>query len=281
MLNRINAVSAVERFARHEPMATDTKLIPRGASVSPQVVPKGTAYPEDVTQGDEVTLIARKIGVAVRMAEEDLADIPLDVIRQKQLEWATGYARFFDNATLGTTAAANGTTVPFESVYRAVSQGASGNLIATAGAVTYADFAGVIDLAEASDYANEGNTVIVAHPSFKGVLRGLMDSNNRPVFADNMNGATPNTLFGYDIVFTQGARTSATATETPAGNPLLIAGPRDLLIVGDRANAESVLIPGRDGASALTDETILKFRARKAFVTGAADAFGVIEVTSA
>ena len=52
-------------------------------------------------------------------------------------------------------------------------------------------------------------------------------------------------------------------------------------MVGKRSGVESVVIDGRDGLSALTDETILKVRARRAFALGNVKAWAVLEVINA
>lgn len=280
VLTQIAQTSAVEAFARHEPMGTDTKLIDRGSKVDPAIVAKGAAYPEDTNVGDQITMIARKIGKAIRIAEEDIADLTIDIVRQKQLEWATGYARFLDNATLGTIAVANGTTVPFNSVYYEVTTNAAANHIVTAGAVTYDDLSDLLALSEGGDYYDEASLVLIAHPSFKASLRALKDENGVPLFVQGMAGAQANTLFGVPIRFTTGAKTSATASATPGGNPLVIAAPRELLILGDRVNSEYYFGDPGNGASMLTDEAILKFRARKGFTVGSTSGVGVLEVTA-
>lgn len=279
VLQVISQTSAVEALSTKESMKTDAKIIPAMNGVAVSVIAKGAAYPEDATVDSEVTLKARKFGTAIRIAEEDLADIPTDVIANKQKAWATAYAVELDNACLGTTAAANGGTVPFDSVYRVVSTSASAsaNLIQTAGAVTYDDFSAVLGAVENGQYF--GELVIIAHPFFKGAFRGIKDNNGEPIFVQGLAG-TPDTIFGYNVVWSRGAKTSAVATSNPTGNPLLIAVSKEHLLLGERSGPESFVIPGSTGASALTDETILKMRSRRAFVLGNAEAAAIIEVTA-
>ena len=52
-------------------------------------------------------------------------------------------------------------------------------------------------------------------------------------------------------------------------------------VLGLAAKPEIVVIDGRDGLSALTDETILKVRARRGFVLGNVKAWAVLEVVTA
>lgn len=284
VLTTVNEVSAVESLATREPMGTDAKIIHRLNGVGVSVVPKGSAYPEDVTEDDEVTLKARKFGTAIRIAEEDLADIPANVIAAKQNEWAKSYAVKLDNAALAVTAAENGTTVPFTSVYRALSTAdeavgytANANIVKTAGAVTYDHLSDVLGLIEGGNRG--GDLVIIAHPSFKAAFRNVKDDNGSPVFVQGLAG-TPDTIFGYAVSWSRGARTSATATEAPTGNPLLVVVSRDALILGVRSGPESFAADGNSGASMLTDEALLKMRARRGFTLGHPDAAAIIEVTA-
>jgi HK97 family phage major capsid protein len=298
VMTRIAATSAIESLARRLPMNSTTKSFPRSGGMDVAEVPKGSAYGEDTAANDEVILTAKKFGKAIRIAEEDLDDSIANILDAKKTDWGSSYAKFIDNATLGTSAAV-GAGVPFTSVYRAVTTAdastgytANANHISstsTAGAlVTYDQLSQVLGLAEASQSFEEGGTVVIAHPSFKGAFRGVKDTAGNPIFVEGLAG-TPSSLFGYPVRWSLGARVTATATSAPpvtlgakgaAGNPLLIVGQRDSLMLGIRSGPESVVIDGKDGASALTDETILKVRARRAFAVGYPDSFAVLERTS-
>ena len=119
-IQALNRGSATERLARAEPMGSDTKWVPRSGTFAVSSIAKGGSYTETSGTNDYVELLARKVGGAVRIAEEDLVDGPVDIISTKKVDAARNLGYFFDNATLGTSAAANGTTVPFDSVYKAV-----------------------------------------------------------------------------------------------------------------------------------------------------------------
>jgi HK97 family phage major capsid protein len=297
VITRINATSAVEALARRLPMNSATKSFPRSGGMDVAEVAKGAAYGEDVSANDELTLTAKKFGKAIRIAEEDIDDNVVNIIETKKTDWASSYAKFLDNAALAVTAAI-GTGVPFTSVYRAVTTAdastgytANANHVSTAttGIATYTNLSAVLGLAEASNSFDESGVVVIAHPSFKSQFRGMMDDQNRPIFVDGLAG-TPGTLFGYPVRWSSGARTTATATSAPGvtggakgavGNPLLIVGQRDALMLGIRSGPESVVIDGKDGASALTDETILKVRARRAFGVSYPDAFAILERVTA
>lgn len=372
VIQRITQNSAIEALTgpSQVPMGSTTKSIPRSGSATVAVVSKGGVYGEDASTNDDVVLTARKIGSAFRIAEEDIDDSLVAVVSTKQQEWAIAYAKFLDNACLGVTAAANGTTVPFTSVYRAlttadatVSYNANDNVVTSGtnyGAVTitaatatitttvavtgaqtqplvigdavqlgtittttgltadttyyvlsiptsttftigatpggapltltgngsavsvtrlgvsYDNLSAVLKKVESSDWFDPSAMVVIAHPDFKDVLRRVKDNTGEPVFVDAMNTGTPDTLFRYPIKYSLGAKTHATASSAPTGSPLLFFGNSDLLRVGKRSGPESVFIDGRNGLGALTDESILKVRARRAFLLGNPFGFSVL-----
>lgn len=305
VMRKVQATSVIEAVARRIPMTTNDKAFPRTGTMDVDVIPKGTAYGEDVSTVDEIILSAKKFGRAVRIAEEDIDDSVINLIEDKKIAWADAYARKIDNACLGTSAAA-GVGVPFTSVYRAVSTAdATTGYVAGANlrAVTdealsavntgYDALASFLEVVEAGDFYDEANMLLIAHPSWKARFRGLKNGSGDPLFLTDMTQRQRSTLFGIPIRFSVGAKVTATATATPpagsltgarpagtAGNPLLIACNPDHLMFGVRSGPESVVIDGRDGASALTDETLLKIRARRAFGVSYPQAFAVLEQTS-
>ncbi len=286
--------SIVDRLGAHESMSSDTKRVPRSGGFTVGTVAKGAAYGESTSSNDYVEMIARKIGGVVRVAEEDLVDPVTDVLTVKRTEAATAMAKFFDNATLGVTAAANGTTVPYTSLYYALTQnetygGYTGNdnLVATAGALTYADLSGSLTKIEGSEYAGD-NLVWIGHPMFKGYLRGLLDGDDRPLWQASgqagIAGGNVDMLLGYPIYWTRGARKHATATSNPTGNPLLFFGDPATLRVGDAklpglptGVMGTQLQRAANGVGYLTDEALMKAAMRKAFVCGVVNTWSVIE----
>ncbi|MCQ8831764.1 phage major capsid protein [Streptomyces malaysiensis] len=285
VIMRVNQVSAVEAFASPEPMSSNSKSIPRSAGVGVSLVDKGGAYSEDVSSNDDITLTAKKFGKAIRIAEEDIDDSLANIISTKQVDWATSYAKFIDNATLAVSAAP-GTGVPFTSVYYQLTQTDSGlgytanDNVTTAGSggVTYNDLSDVLGDVEGGDYFDLSRTVVIAHPAFRGVLRKIKDDQGMPVFVRGQQGdaGSPDTLFDLPVHWSLGAKVSATATDSPSGKPLLIVVNRDFLRLGRRSGPESIFIDGRDGLSALTDESILKMRARRGFALGHPKAASVL-----
>jgi HK97 family phage major capsid protein len=286
VIRAITAGSAVESLARREPMASETKSVPRMAGMTfAGAIAKGAAYPEDESANDDVVLRARKLGKVLRVADEDLQDTAqvANIIQAKQLDWARSYAIGFDNATLGTTAVANGTTVPFNSVLYALTQNntdtgytANANITETDGALALADLEAAVGGAEESNFYSEQDMVVIAHPAFKALLRGLATANDNVVIVD---GLEPR-LFGIPVRWSLGARTHATATDSPTGDPLLVVGNRQLLILGDRSGPEYMLSPADSGAAFLTDEALLKVRTRRGFAVGNENAFHVVRITA-
>jgi HK97 family phage major capsid protein len=283
VLKTISTTSAVDALATKEPMASDTKAVPVLNGVSVSVVAKGSAYPEDVTADAELILKTRKLGTVVRLADEDLKDAPANLIANKQAEWAKSYAVMLDNACLAVTAAENGTTVPFTSVYNKLSTADAGsgytanaNIIKTVTGtpVSYDNISALIAKLEQGNYF--GDVVLIAHPAVKQALRGIKDSSGAPIFIDSNTGN--GSLFGYDLVFSKGARTSAVATSAPTGNALLIAVAKEYLLLGTRSGPESALATADSGASFLTDEALLKMRARRAFQLGNPGAAAILEI---
>ncbi|WP_435279330.1 phage major capsid protein [Streptomyces sp. 1222.5] len=272
----IQQMSAVEALASPITMGSDTKHVPRTAGMGVDVVAKGGAYGEDTSLNDEVLLSAVKFGKAARIAEEDIDDSVANVIEAKMVGWSKSYAKMLDNATLAVSAASNGTTVPFTSLYQLLNTtdatlgytgGANITTAASANAPTYAEFSTAIGNVESGDYFDPGNMVAIAHPAFRKSLRGVLDSQSRPIFVEGLNG-TPDTIFGVTVRWSLGARISATATSAPTGRPIMAFVNPELMLLGRRSGPESVFIDGRDGLSALTDESILKMRARRAWAYG-------------
>ena len=286
VIQKVSKTSAIERLARRVPMSTAVRNEPRSGGVGVETIAKGGVYGEDEGTDDTVTLTTRKFGRAIRIAEEDLADTLVNVIATKQSDWATSYAKTLDNACLAVTAAENGLTVPFTSVYAQLATaggrivqtgtGGSGALVAP----TYDEYSEALSVVEAGDYFEEDGVVVIAHPLFRSYLRGVKDNDGNPIFVKGLAG-TPDTIFGHEVSWSVGSRTSATATNAPNGNPLLVIGARELLMLGVRSGPESVFIDGRSGLSALTDEAILKMRARRAFNIGHVEGFAALEVRKA
>ena len=298
VLTAIARTSVVEATARRVPMSGPVRTFPRSGEADIDIIPKGSAYGEDISDNSEVILTAKKFGRAARLAEEDIDDVNVvDLIADKKRQFFTAYARKLDNSALGTSGAVSATT-PFDSVYRAVRTAdatvgytASANHRFVNAALTYDHLAGLIGRGEEGDFFDQATAIIIAHPTFRGLLRTLKDGAGKYVFTEgNMQNQQSDTLFGLPIRWSHGSAVtaqamarvpapvvSATGAAGTAGNRLFIVAQPDMMLLGVRSGPESVVIDGRDGLSALTDETILKMRARRAFAVGYPQAFQVLE----
>lgn len=294
VIAKVNQVSAVETHAQRIAMATQTRSTPRSGGVGIDIIAKGGTYGEDVTVNDEVVLAVQKFGKAVRIAEEDIDDSLADILNTKMKDWATAYAKGLDNACLAVTAAKGTTNCAFDSLYYKITQTdtnagytANTNLTQTGtGGTTYDNLSTAAGLAEGGDYFDESAMLWICHPVFKRKLRGIKDSQNRPIFNESSAGVAggaqnvPDYIAGYPVKWSLGAKTSAVPTAAPTGNPLAVLCNPLYLLLGVRSGPESVFIDGRNGLSALTDESILKMRARRGFAVGVPQAFSVLEDNS-
>ena len=169
VLQKINASSVVEVIARQEPMSTLTKKVPRDGGVDfDGATTKGVAISEDDGDVDTVLLTARKLAKIVRLNDEDVEDTSdvANVVTQKQLGWARAYGIGFDNATLAVTAAENGTTIPFTSLYKTLMTTDAG----LPDGVTYTGGSNVVQTAT-------GAGVVVSYDNLSNVF-GLLESGN-------------------------------------------------------------------------------------------------------
>lgn len=289
VIMRVLKASAVEALAQKHTMNTSTKRILRQSGYTVTV---GTSYTTDASDLDYVTLTARRFMGRSVLDEDDVADAAMivDTIAQRGADWAVSYATALDNACLGVTATENGTTAPFTSVYKAVrtttapeGYTADAHYVNHGGAASaaYDDLSAALRLVEVTDYWDANQSLIIAHPAFRDVLRRVKDSQGTPIFVQGQGGDSgqPDTLFGVEIFWSRGAKTSAAVTSTPEGNPFLVfCGNRQLLKLGVRSGPESRLDVSR--AHDDTDDTAVKFRSRRGFKVGHTKAFSVLEKTA-
>lgn len=288
VITTINQISVIENLARRVPMSSDTRHVARDGGVEVEGLNKGGPYGEDESINDEVLLHAKKFGKAIRLADEDLNDVNyIDIIRQKQLGWARSYAKLIDNACLAVTAAASSPVRHFNSLYYQLSQtnndtGYTGNdnISQTgSGGVTYDKLREPFAKVEDGDYFDPNMTVVLAHGTYKDAMRGVKDDEGRPIFQQGQNGVEDR-VFGYPVYWSNALRTSGVQTDRPSGNPLLIVGNRDFLILGIRSGPEFATADPDSGVGFLSDEAIVKGRARRGFNIGHEKAFAILEDNS-
>lgn len=301
VLTAVQQTSAIEVVARPETMTSDTKEVSRFGGFTVGTVAKGAEYGFSQNTPDKIELIARKVGGAAKVAEEDLVDTITGEGTMARIEAEAGSALavHFDHACLGSTGVPDGVTVKYESVYRALSQSQTTPWGAYTGnanivKVESSDFAGttayntIVDwlaLYEESVWYDEGNTVVLASPVFKSRFRKIVDLNGNPMFVDARSGSDAS-WFGYTGRWTRGARTHATDTQTPGGNPFMVIGNRDFLING-RARTSAGMVPGNPGTAwqranngigFLSDEAIMKAMMRRGFKVALPQAFAILEI---
>lgn len=298
VIQKVKQTSAVEAYGQEVMMSTNSRSTPRDAGSDIDYTAKGGSYNEDTNTNDSVTLTAQKFTRAFRIAEEDLNDSLANIINSKQNAWGTAYAKGFDNACLAVTASKATTGMAFDSLYYLLGQSdtntgytANANISSVSGPA-YSDYNSALGKYEAGDYFDESETIVIAHPDFKQALRGVLDSNNRPIFQESSvgfpgggQGATPAKLFGYPVKWSLGARTSAAPTAKPTGHPIMVfcnplymyVGKRITNPVNPQGTPEFQVIQPN---ISLTDEAVLKGRARRAFAPGTEFAFSILVDTS-
>lgn len=306
VVQRVLMESVAERFFKRVPMRSKTKSIPRSAGIT---VSSGTTYTDDSSTNDEVTITARRFIARFKIDEDDLADAStrMDVIRTKGLDWAISYADTFDNGCLAVSAASNGTTVPFTSLYRAlrVSNSDTGynaddnylrwdddfpKILSTPdGTSLYEKLSALFEKVERGKYWSPADMLVIAHPGWRDKLRLAMDAQGAPIFqpgtgfmgAGAMGGllpgnGTPDLLFNTPIAWSRGSKLSPTAMSgTPTGADLLFYVNTRLLARGDRSGPETLTDDAR--AQDDTDDYAIKFRTRRGFVVLHEAAHAVLE----
>lgn len=297
VITKLVAESAVERLGRPEVMTSDVKNVPRSGGISMTGATLiGVAISEDSNTNDVVTLTARKFPKIVRVADEEIKDAAqvANIIATKQLDWAGAQARNFDNACLGvSTETPTGSAVPFQSLYAALhttnsatDYTAEANIVVTASATpTFAEVSDTFGLVEDSNFWNDSDMIVIAHPAFRKALRNVVDGEGRHIFSESTAGfpgggvaGAPAMLFGTSMYWSLGSRVHATATDSPTGNPLLFVGNRQYLIRGDRSGPEYMVAGADSGPAFVTDEALLKMRVRKGFACGHEKAFGCLSL---
>ena len=264
--------SVVEQVARIERMTTDQRKVLRFNDAGVDVVPEGALIPLNDPDLDHVILDAQKFANRFATSSEDAEDSIVDFFNTSKRTWLSNFAVKLDNAVLGTSGAANGTTRPFDSVYQTVG---AGGRTATAGALTYEHLVDAFGEMEDND---KGELVAIASPALKMALRSLKDEDgNFVVDPDSRLGEGVPTIFGHELYFSKGARVSTTATDNPTGNPLLVVTNKSNFILGVRSGPEAKVSAEAQWEN---DNIELKMRARRAFVLAEADAARVIELTA-
>ena len=100
----------------------------------------------------------------------------------------------------------------------------TGVTCASASAITYNE---LLDLQHSVDPAYRANAKFMMHDSTLKVLRKLVDSQNRPIFQQDITGNSPGTLLGWPIVINQDIASIATTAK------VIVAGDFSKYIIRD------------------------------------------------
>lgn len=283
--------SAVERVAKGHNMKNNQKDVPVQGTFTVGGKRKNEAYVSGSTSATTVSLVSRVLGGTDEVANEDLED-GYKVIQMRANAGGGDLAMYLDNACLGVTAAedfANNINKPFNSVYQAVKAANPTNVIATGGALVYADLTNAFAKASLSKFFTMSDAVVLADDSLMWHIQGLVDSDNRPLLTLNTgaDGRPGGFLFGVPVVWTKGARTSALATSDPEGNSLLIVTTKSNLLRGDgRLDGSTTSLPGFKTLAGTSDEnfenevTKVKVSVRRGFKLATPAAAAIVEITA-
>lgn len=243
-----------------------------GYTANDNVMSAGTAFGAvTLTDTGDIVTFATPHGLAVG-----------DVVKFGTITTTTGivsgtkyYVRTVPSTTTVTLSATlNGSTLAL------TTDGSAASAIVKSNAASYENISDLASLVEEGGYHDASRAMFIAHPSVKGKLRKLKDGEGAYIFTPNPRAGDPDTLFGYPLRWSNGLKTSATASGTPAGDAMIVFGNVDFGLVGKRSGPESVVIDGRSGLSALTDETILKVRARRGFVVAHEKAWAALTISA-
>lgn len=299
---RVMQESVIEREAAPVPMSTRTKSVPRSEGLR---VRFGRTYTDDDSEKSSYFLKARKIIARVALDEDDLSDAEalIDVLGATEIDYAISYATAIDHACLGVTDAESDVDSderPFTSVYRMLRTTHTANPdlgytaddhyvpwdgtrgVATTGPDGNSFFEKsslMVSRVETSWYFSPADSLHIADPAFKDVMRTSLDGHGHPIFKESAavdrTGRPYDTLYGYRIAWTHGARTHPTATQEPGGNPLLFFGSRRALRLGRREGLRTLFSEAR--AQDDRDEAAVKFRSRRGFALAHPRAWAVLE----
>ena len=259
---------------------TDVLQVPTllGADVA-----QGETLTEDTNDGGKATMYAATFNGKQSLSEREVevtAKNGSDAFASYDYAWLNKFHMAFDNAALGVSAARSATDSnnrPFSSVYYEVVTNA--NSMYEAGALTYDNGNELLGRLEGSQYGSGSTVVIFAHPGLKQSLRGIKDSQNRPIFIDGAK-VVADTLFDVPVYWTKGAKVTPSHAQvlTGTGNKLMIAVNTQYAAWGQGAAPAHRLIPASMNPLALAH--VLQHRAVEGFVLTVPGAASILEVNA-
>lgn len=270
---------------RQEPMTSRTKTVPKEGDVAVQFTAKGATYGLDNGTVGTIDLVAKKMTAAVPLDDEDIKDSQgfVNTVQAKRDGAVRGFARLLDNAAFcvtGTPTAEPDMSVPYNSLYRQVAGYLGGANIQTwdQSSGTAAELRSAVletvDIAENSEWADD-NLVVMINPAFRQYLRNqtIDGSNGLPIWS-----TAENTILTHPVEWGRGLRKTAVATQNPTGNPLMIVGPKAMVVAGLREQLAWRVTDAQTGIGALSDTSYVLAAQRVGFNIGDASAFGILEI---
>lgn len=279
--------SAMDVVARQVAMGSASKEIARllGSDVH-----LGSNLTDDTNDGDTVTMYSTIYNGKKVIDEAEADDAFADAITSATFTWLNSMNITHDNASLGVSAARSSTPGdgrPFTSLLNALltadtEAGYTAGANVTSGAATYANLSLVLSDVESGLFAgNVTDLVVIAHPTLRHSLRGIMDDQNRPIFIDANANVKQDTLFNLPVTWTQGAKETASIAGALTGTatvPLLFVANRSNLVNGTRVAPQARLIPASNNPDSLAH--VVQTVARKGFVCTVPQAAAVLRKTA-
>lgn len=270
---------------RTEQMTSRTKTVPKEGDVAVQFTAKGATYGLDNGTVGTIDLVAKKMTGAVALDDEDIKDSAgfVNTVQAKRDGAVRGFAQLLDNAAFavtGTPTAEPDMAVPYDSLYRQVTNYLGGANIQTwdrssgTAAELRAAVLETIDIAENSAWATN-DLVVLVNQSFRQYLRNqtIDGSNGLPIWS-----TAENTIMNHPVQWGRALRKTAVATQNPTGNPLMIVGPPSLIVAGIREQLAWRVTDAQSGIGALSDTAYVLASQRTGFNIGDASAFGILEL---
>jgi hypothetical protein len=260
----------------------------------------GSQLTEGTANGDVKPLYDWQYNGKETLDEAQLEDSPADTLSAVSYEWLNSLHIAYDNASIGVTAGRS-TTVsnyrPYDSIYYTVTQndtttGYTGNANLIKGTLStggYANLNNTLGLVENTKFYDMQNAVAILHPSLRSRLRGILDSNNRPIFVESSNGTAGGgvrpqyELFGTPVAWSFGAITTSGGYLGNVGgssvpwHPLVVFANKRHLVRGVRIEPQAQFINANINLNAL--EHTVQHRARLGFTLTIPQSAAILEVT--
>jgi len=271
--------------------------VPRYADAT---VGGGSSLTENTANGDVQPIYDWQFNGKSTLDEAQLEDSPADTLSAVSYEWLNSLHIAYDNACIGVTGARS-TTVsnyrPYNSIYYALTQGdtttgytANANLVqSTLSTSGYANLNSALGKVENTKFWDMQNGICLMHPSLRQRLRGIVDTQGRPIFVESSagfpgGGVRPQySLFGVEVAWTFGAITTSggylgnTAGTSVSWHPLVVFANKRHLVRGERILPQAQFINANININAL--EHTVQQRARLGFCLTVPNAASILEVT--